>query len=243
MARRIEQFALTFFKTIGPAVCVLMLAGVVGWRREFARVERWPLLAMAGIVLASVAVKSLGQGVINGRYFLTISLLAAPCDALAFSALVRRLASLERPGTRWRPSGAFLAGFVLIGSAAFGWAYALATTHPGRAAQVALGERLRSAGSSGAIVADARSIRIAYTAGGGSPVFIESYAGLDRRLSPLRPRLLLLSEAMMHTEDREAAHEAARRLGLARLDPASLPKSLRDQIVFVRREQTPALAN
>lgn len=239
LSRRGRQFFLHSAKTLGPAVCVLMLASLILRRRAFLRFEVLPLLAMSACLLLAIWVKYARTGVMNGRYFSTINLMAAPLDAVGFVLLLRRLATQGfRLGDglaslSWvRPSLA--ACLLVLGSLGFGWGYSMRGEHPGRLSQVRLGRALRSCVAPGqSVFADPRSIRIGYEAWGRMPRPLDFYSHFDVHFAADRPAVIVLSEDLMRPAQRETAIASAVPLGLVPLEKSKQPRDLRDYTILV----------
>jgi hypothetical protein len=197
------------------------------------RRETIVLPLMAAPILLAVWFRYAHTGGINGRYFLTVLPIMAPFDAVGMLLLLRGLGTLFEAR---RISAAVPASLLLGGCLAFGWWYSMQSDHPGRQAQIALGQMLRPYVRDGeTVIADARSTRLGYVAAGRLPHFLDFYFDFDKHCAALNPAVIILSEQATTPATRPKAIESAARLGLYPLDKSLQPKETQDHVVLVRR--------
>jgi 4-amino-4-deoxy-L-arabinose transferase-like glycosyltransferase len=230
---RARVFLSDLLQSLGPINLGLLLLGLFAARRTLLRGWYWPLLLLAGLLLAGIWIRLWWGGGMNGRWFYMVYLALIPWQAagavVCISWLGRRTSS--EPLRLRRQTVAL---FCLL--ATIGWCDVATTTHQGRDAHRVQGEWLaREYGRPDYVVVNRGAERVGYYFMQEMPAFPPTGCSLRKLICITRP------DAVIYSTKRESAEDLAKtrkECAMVGLFPVDVPGGDKRLLVFVPREPT-----
>ncbi len=241
-SRMIAIYVPTLVKSLSPLFALLMLGGLWGWPRVWARRDHQPLFYTALVVLGAAWIYTWCGQESSERYFLPIVLMAAMFAALGLLALSKKILWL----TEWLNVKAILqhaavftpALIVACGS----WAVAFSGPFERRAAEVELAAWVREEFGPAAVLLGSEGITpvLAYYAQVNAIQLIKelSETSILEKVQDHKPDvILLLATSRNNLSNPWNLINRIKEMGYTEIDRAHLPRGTDTSLIVLRRGQ------
>lgn len=239
-------FTREFVNTLEPVNLILMAIGLV-WTL---RIQFHPAYAgitiMACGLLAAIAILNSHLGMTNGRYFLTVYLLAAPQVAVGFLVLLSGLQITftklagNAKSLHWLPVA--MLPLALFGMLILGWTDALTTRHIAREAEAAVGQSLRMRyGPFKNVAVDKCAKRPGHFASDQLPRILPESDQFPEAVETADCDLVILCRDNLTTDQQQQICRAGKAFGFQAVDYQSPALARHSFMAFLRTAQSTAL--
>jgi len=222
-------------RSLGPVSIVFTIAGLWNWWPLARHRDKSVLVVVCLALLLAIWIRLTQIGNINGRYFLALTFVLAPFQALGCLDVLTRVGWFANsPAWRKVPRMVPAIGLLTLLLAA-GWTDALNAHHREREAHAAFGRSLKLPGKPRElVVADLGSTRAGYYVNESLPIIIAPEELFDDAFDRHPPDVIVFSRECLPVDRQPRIEQRAAELGLQLVDATRLPHTEAEFIVLMR---------